>query len=326
MNDALNLTQYLLGELPEDERNRLEERLLAEPKLFEQAVIAEGELHDAYAAGELTPEQRHAFENRLLRSSEQQDRQEFARLLRQVAGETGGDRATAPPPPARVIGGARRFGGFERVFAPLAAAAAVALLIAGSVFFQRSQVLEDRLAQVEDERTAWVDEREALLSREAGSRSDLAGERAAAQEAQEALRKELERTQGQVRELESQLAKRRTRPPRRASFVLAAALRSSVGPRELALPADAEDIELTLETGAFEDFSSYVAVMFGPDGAERWSRAGIEGATGDGGTTVTLDIPADLFSAGSHEVLLHGRSQGAEAELVGNFEFRIVNP
>ncbi len=79
--DERLLTQYLLGELPDDERLRLEEEYLADPELFARLLAAEDDLIDAYARGTLPVEARAPFEARYGRTGDQQQRIAFADAL-----------------------------------------------------------------------------------------------------------------------------------------------------------------------------------------------------------------------------------------------------
>lgn len=59
-DDALIL-KYLLGELPEDSRSEVEDRIFNDDRFFEQVEIVRGELTDAYIQGLLTEEERDKF-------------------------------------------------------------------------------------------------------------------------------------------------------------------------------------------------------------------------------------------------------------------------
>jgi hypothetical protein len=54
-------TKYLLGELPEPERTKLEDEYLGDDETFESLVAAEEELIYTYARGGLSPAQRSGF-------------------------------------------------------------------------------------------------------------------------------------------------------------------------------------------------------------------------------------------------------------------------
>jgi len=77
------MTQYLLGQLPEHEEAEMERRYLADDALFEELLATEDDLRDAYARGELSGPERVAFEQRLLTLPRQRQKQEFARMLRE---------------------------------------------------------------------------------------------------------------------------------------------------------------------------------------------------------------------------------------------------
>ena len=89
---------YLLGELSDDERTRLEDDYVGDQDLFDELADAETELIDAYVRGALTSRERDRFEARYLSSPRGRDRVAFARSLARA-----GDRIAAPdrPPQAR---------------------------------------------------------------------------------------------------------------------------------------------------------------------------------------------------------------------------------
>jgi len=91
------LINYLLGELPETQREELEEKFCHDPDLFEQMLALRDDLIDNYLRGELSPRQLQQFERYFLATPQQRERVENARaLLRVIAAEP------APAPPAFV--------------------------------------------------------------------------------------------------------------------------------------------------------------------------------------------------------------------------------
>ena len=109
------LRAYLLGKLSDPEVAQLESRLIEDPDLFSQLEVAEDDLFDAFARGQLDADERRRFVQRFAQDSE---RRQFAKAFSQ---------RTAP---ARVVPFPRRY------WMPLAAAAV--LLIAVYVFPWRS--------------------------------------------------------------------------------------------------------------------------------------------------------------------------------------------
>ena len=88
------LRSYLLGELPEEEADRLELRLLAEDELFELSEAVEADLLAACARGELAPAERERVQQRLASSPRGRERLALAHALNTLAGSSG--RAAAP--------------------------------------------------------------------------------------------------------------------------------------------------------------------------------------------------------------------------------------
>ena len=320
-------TRFLLGELAEDEQDRLERRLLEDGAAGEAVAAAEDDLLDAYAAGELPRRQRLAFERRLRGSASLRRRAAFARALARATGAgsaAGADRPAGVPAGVVVPGpGLRR--GFAAPLAGLAAAASLLLAITcGWLLWQGSET-SGRLASLENEAAALAAERDALAARSGELDRRLAGERAAAAEIEAALAARDRR----LAELQAELGSRRAAPPPApvtASFVLSAALRSEFGSRRLELAPGVERVRLTLDIGTPEEYPSYLAVITGPANREVWSQRGLPPTTGAAGTAVDLTLPAAVLADGHHEALLYGEpsSAGGEPELVGAFEFETV--
>lgn len=74
-------TRYLLGELPEQEQDLLEERYFHDPKLFHAVVQVESELVDAYARGQLPTDMRERFEKSYLNHPARRKHVNFAKAL-----------------------------------------------------------------------------------------------------------------------------------------------------------------------------------------------------------------------------------------------------
>ena len=83
--DERIISRYLLGQLTGAELETLEDRLLADQTLFEDMEAIEAELCDDYAAGRLTPEDRAAFEARLVTHDRLRQKVAFARALKAAA-------------------------------------------------------------------------------------------------------------------------------------------------------------------------------------------------------------------------------------------------
>jgi anti-sigma factor RsiW len=84
-DDQQRLWRFLLGEASEEERSAIEEQLFLAQGQLAAIEVAEDELIDAYARGELSSEQRQRFEERYLRSDRQRARVAFAGALASAA-------------------------------------------------------------------------------------------------------------------------------------------------------------------------------------------------------------------------------------------------
>jgi CHAT domain-containing protein len=75
------LIRYLLGELPEGERQQLEERYFADDGLYDELRATERDLIDKYVQGELSRHEREKFERYFLSAPGRRNRLKFAAIL-----------------------------------------------------------------------------------------------------------------------------------------------------------------------------------------------------------------------------------------------------
>jgi hypothetical protein len=77
-HDQTNIRLYLLGNLSEDDQEKIEERLIVEDDLFQELEISKGELIEEYRSGELSQKDHQWFEHHFLASPDGRRRQAFA--------------------------------------------------------------------------------------------------------------------------------------------------------------------------------------------------------------------------------------------------------
>jgi anti-sigma factor RsiW len=82
------LREYLLGDLTEEARRRVEQRLLTEPDFLEELLAGEEELIDEYVGDELSVDERLKFEQHFLCTTERRQQLRFARALSRYASES----------------------------------------------------------------------------------------------------------------------------------------------------------------------------------------------------------------------------------------------
>lgn len=73
--------RYLLGQLTDDEEQKLEERLLSQDDFFQEVELTKDELAQEYASGELTAKERKWLQENFLASPEGKQRHEFAKTF-----------------------------------------------------------------------------------------------------------------------------------------------------------------------------------------------------------------------------------------------------
>ncbi|HVQ39170.1 MAG TPA: tetratricopeptide repeat protein, partial [Pyrinomonadaceae bacterium] len=146
-DDQSLLRRYLLNQLTGDEQEKLEQRLMADDKLFEQVPAAEDELIDQYLADLLSKEEEEMFEKHFLATPERQQKLRFGKALQKYV------TTHASPAPKKNLTQSEGASGSHSAWAwpqflsasPLRAAASVVLiLVAGlgvwRVFFYQSDV------------------------------------------------------------------------------------------------------------------------------------------------------------------------------------------
>src|SRR5262245_46756820 len=91
------VVRYLLGQLPEEEQLRLEERAFSDQEYLQNVLAVERDLIDEYVRGELSGSERRQFEKLFLASPERRRKVEFARALTNVVSESPATESLARP-------------------------------------------------------------------------------------------------------------------------------------------------------------------------------------------------------------------------------------
>jgi len=97
LNSEKLITQYLLGELPEEQQIEIEDRAFGDKEFLANITAVENDLIDEYVREELPETARRRFETRFLASEGRRKRVEFARALTRLADESRvPEQKTAP--------------------------------------------------------------------------------------------------------------------------------------------------------------------------------------------------------------------------------------
>ena len=350
------LRQYVLGELDEERRGELEERLIVEPDLFERLGPTEDELLEDYLENVLTPKERVAFERHFLTNEDRRWQLGFVRLMKEhsssmASGATeGGHVSLADPIVERlshsatantIVGGVStieargepkvvswaslvrraRFVGRSPMWSAALAASLVVFLAGSSWFVVRERSVGQELGRLRAEHELEQAERRDFQMR----LESLSAQAQALQTELDAARR-LSGTLGigDVPEpVHETLLPARQAPP---VFVLATGLlRSGGSMTRIAIPADAPLIRLRLELRG-NDYPFYRAVIYDAQAEELWAQSQLTARADDRGAAVTIVLPSKLLPRGDYQLVLSGLERGQQPERVAVYTVRVTTP
>lgn len=304
--DTTQISRYLLGQLPKDEVDRIENRLMTDNGLFELAETVEDDVIDRYVRGELAPEERRRFERRLLPSERIRERVELARALAAHAGRRNPGR-TEPVRRSNVV----------PLFRPAAArlawaASLVVLLLAGWLGIQLVG-LHGQMDEAERAHLAAAERAEELVAQVERARGAAARGVQVAAERAETLEGELVAARERIAELESLpvpvespagggRAERRVRKSGDyATLFFSLVTRSDSGPRVLDLGGE-EAARLEIELGPAP--AGPVEATVTRDGVVTWREEDVEVEVFEAESMAVLVLPAESLQSGRYSVVL----------------------
>jgi anti-sigma factor RsiW len=284
------MIRYLLGDVPEDEQIRIEERFFTDDEYFEQLLALEDDLIDDYVNGELTDREREQFEEYFLASPTRRQRVEFAKTFMRAGSLPAlaeiamlGEARPEPVPWWRTV---MVFWRAQSLLRRFALAASVLLVLGGSWLIVNTMRLRNQVEQLQAEEFQ-RDVQFALMH--APPRDSLA----------------FALFPGRARDIEGT-----------NQFVIPQDV-DSVQLR-LYLPAVA--------AGVTDPPSLYRAVVRTAEGNEVWSQDGLEAQrTGlREEAIVILDLPTRILPKGDYIITLSRRSASDDFEDVGSYQFSVV--
>jgi hypothetical protein len=304
------LVRYLLGELQETDRIRIQERSFSDDDLFERLLEAENDLIDRYARGELARDERRLFEKVVLPRESTRQRLTFAGALGAVTGS--GQPASAvgsSQGPTRQYVASRA----KKVWYGLAAAG---LLVALGVVVwlalpHSQQALRKETAQ--SQAPSQQQPSAAPINPSAGFKGNT--ESRPEPESPGANRGDQSgREAGHDRTLQTGVA----------TFVLLpGSTRSTDQNQELTIKSGTREVALRLQLDEADEYKSYGVILRTAGGNEIWRRSGLVPGRFPFGKAVTVQATARSLVPGQYELELTGRpGTGAEA-LVNYYYFTV---
>lgn len=134
------LVRYLLGDLPEDQAERLDEQSVTDDEFAARLSVVEDDLVDLYASGRLTGDRRRRFESFYMSSPRRREKAAFATRLLETL-----ERENNPQKPDAAAQHDRR----NIPWFPWAVAAAVALCVAAGWLFVQDSRLRSELTDAQ---------------------------------------------------------------------------------------------------------------------------------------------------------------------------------
>jgi anti-sigma factor RsiW len=303
MDDEL-LRSYLLGELPEPEADRLEQRLLTEDELFDLMEALEAELLAASSRGELAPTEKERVLRRLASSPQGRERLALAKALNTVA-DGSSKKASSPVVPFR-----RRTAAPKPALQWAALAAAGLLMVAGLSWFPR------QTPQAGSSGPLAAHERPAPASPVAPTPEESPASPAPGAQTPREPRRVPERLAGK-----DDAATKRPEPVKAVLMLSLMTLRGAEEVEELRLPPGADIAEIQIDLEGLEDSGSFHAAVRSKDKGTIWEKSGLKSRRLDWGTALVLDVPAGLLTPGEYEVAV---TAGTETEEMTQ-EFKVVS-
>jgi len=282
--DDARLTQYLLGELPEEDRLKLEQECLEDDRIFEQLEAVEAELTDDYVRGVLQGPRRQKFEKRLLRSSGGAADIEFSRRITGWSGRQPARRSFLTGLKARISDFASPMWLFR---AAAGVAAAVMLVIAvGWLSWNR-----------------WFPN---------SPPPEVVRVRPSAPPAQPQIAPAPRPADGS------------DSPTFVATFILTpGGVRSVDEASEINIPSNANKVRFRIDLAA-KGYTNYEASLKRVEGGQLFSLRNIEPRAETTGATVFVELPRRAIPFGTSVLTLTGISKAGTAEVVGKYPIRVL--
>ncbi len=307
--DEQLLARYLLGDLPEDEQTRLEDRAFSEPEYLLTLQAIEKDLIDEYVRGELTGSEQRKFEEYFLASDGRRRKVEFARALAQVSAEysaAAGRAANASPRSAweSLPALLRR----RNLALRFSFAALVLLLLVAGLWIIR----ERRQSQTEQARNPPTPKISppVQVNKEVPTPEEFAHNVATPTPA----------------------ANKPIASPEESRAVIASLLllpgtsRGSENPPQLFIPAAATSAQLRIAIESGEPYKHFRVELRSSAGKPISTHANLQANPSRTGRIISWIIPANLLEDGLYELALSGVNEQGQLEAIGYYYFKVVKP
>jgi hypothetical protein len=309
----------LLGELPSEKQEQVEELLLTREEFYEELLIVEDELVDDYLRDKLSVDEQENFRQRFLSTPERYEKLRVARALKRYLDQRAATETIAELKPAswwRALLGYLSFPQM-RVAAP---AMMILIAIALGAFWI---IKKSRQQPVE-------------IAREESSPPQVSPSMASTPPSQN-VPKPIEtgqtpvqvaeggapnRNGSQERRPERVLQNPPARTPALAVTLIPGMLRSAASMQEVNLSRGEERLQLKLSLTS-DDYRRYRAVLQTAEGRDVLTKDGLKRSNTPQGPAVILTVPTTLLSPGEYRLTLSGTTPDKTFETAGQYYFKI---
>lgn len=309
------LSQYLLGELSEEEQEAVEKRYLADREVYDKLLVIEDELIDAYVEGALAESRRANLERHFLNTPDRRARVDFGRAwMTYVTQQSGKQRVKSGRSHLLLLPLTKSWSATLRI------AAAVVLLFGGAWLISevvrlrnrvdQAQIQAAELEQRQRETTRQLDEerrRAAALSGEVpGPNNDKSAVASSGQEdrSDQQASSPDHRTNASV-----------------VTFILRPGLsRGTAQENKLIIPQGTQHVAFQL---SFSDaiHKSYRVVIGTAEGRAIFNTSGLKARSKTGANTLVIPVPASSFANGDYILTLSGLTADGVSEDIAEYAF-----
>jgi hypothetical protein len=322
LNEGL-IVRYLLGDLPEEEQARLEERAFENRRYTEDIVAVESDLIDEYVRGGLSNAERRQFEQRFLASAERRRKVEFARALAQVASAPAAEAAAQPATIhwwEAVIAFLR---GSNPAFQFSMAASALILVLGISWLVMETIRLRSQVTQLQAQQQT---EQQTRQRQEEALRQQAASASARSEDLAAQLERERERREELARQIERDQARESSAG---ASFIASLFLPPGIGRSgaerpKLIVPQAARAARLQIGLEREDEFKSFRVEIRTAQGQESLTQDRLQPRQSRAGRIINLTIPGNVLNAGQYELTLKGVTDAGQTEDVRYYYFDVL--
>lgn len=338
--EGAHRSRYLLGAASEAERERIEAEFFADDDAFQEMLVAEDDLIDDYARGELSGDEREQFEKRFLTSAEGRERVDFARAFAVTNGPRPVTKTAEVANPSSPGLFALIFGRSAVLQPVLATIALIALGGSSWLLVERSRI-NGELDALREERTTLNNkvqelqqtaETERRRSTETMAQLNDLRERVGTgspQPLKDTPQSETPKKRNVVNNNETYANNRRNTPPAQESVTFElepGSVRSGPG-SDLAVPAGIAYIQFPLALDVGSPEQRYRAEIETPEGRKVWNSnlfTGNRRTSGD--VTYELRVPARRLPPGHYIMSLKAERPNGAFEQTAYYSFRVIRP